>query len=84
MTRRPGPDDRTERAEARRAARETEASLVSALQDSDTPAELIQDELDHVAETELPSDTAGRLPLHRLLAAIALAVLGLLVARRRR
>lgn len=83
MIRRLRRHDSSARQEARQAARETEQSLVSALQDSDTPSELLHDELED-AEPDSPIPGAGHRRRNGLLGALVLAALGLLVARRRR
>jgi hypothetical protein len=67
-------------AEARKAAADTEQTLVSALQESDTPAELLRDEIeDDVEAVQHASDRRKKVA-----AASALALLTLLVIRRKR
>ena len=79
-------NDSAERMEARRVARETEEALVGALQDSDTPGEILQDELDDKTDgLEEPGAAAQLVPRpRRWLGAVVLAALAVLVARRRK
>ena len=79
-----GPGEHTPE-EVARVTHETELSLVSALQDSDTPSETLHDEFEDAADAEVADHVlAARRPIRRIIGALALGAVALLVARRRR